>query len=798
MADLEQQATLLLDALDAAAIHWLDPAWGEPESMNDVIPMMQVLEQSNRLILGGHIYDASGNLVMHIHDEPAQNPNTHLYGQWLMESDETVFHWQGDRLLAGHALRKGPQPIGAISIELSTTPLKANLARVRQQGGIIALITIALGTGVAILLSRSITHPLQTIIRATQRIASGHFDEDVSVRSGREFTALADAFKAMTRQLRHSLAERNRVEMALRESEERYALAVQGANDGLWDWNLRTSDVYFSPRWKEMLGYADDELDNRLQSWFDRIHPEDVDTLKSAIAQHLQTQNQHLQVEYRMRHRNGTYIWMLSRGVAICDNQEVPYRMAGSQTDITPRKEAELQLFHAAFHDALTGLPNRSLLLKRLQEVLARSHDNPDILFIVLFLDIDRFKVINDSLGHNIGDELLLCIAQRLKNSLRTSDLVARLGGDEFVILIEGIHRMVDVVDIAERIQQKFQVPFSLQGHDIVATASIGIVLCNAGYETCDEILRDADISMYQAKDRGKAQYVIFHPDMHTGTINRLKAENDLRTALEDREFSLHYQPIVNLGTGEFVGFEALIRWQHRERGWVSPTEFIPIAEETGLIIPIGAWVLNEACLQIHTWNTNFAVRQPFSISVNLSSDQITQADLVDQVVRILTLSGLSASQLKIEITESVIMENLEIACYKLQALQHLGIQIYIDDFGTGYSSLGYLQKLPVDALKIDRSFVSKIGIDTSSEEIVRAIVMLANGLGKKVIAEGIETIEQQEWLQRLGCHYAQGYLFSKPLNKNDSTNLMLSLFQKNAHAPSYLEIISCLLPEAH
>ncbi len=796
--ELEQKATLLLDALDVAVVRWLDEPMTEPSSINDLHQIIQTLENANTLVLSGHVYDSSGRAIAQIYGNSPEHFEAHTYGDQVIESEGTSFYWHSDRLFAGRTIYEGTQNLGAIGIELSTAPLQASITRARQWGLLIALITTALSTGIVVLISRSIVNPLRAIIIAAQRIASGHFDEQVSVQSGKEFSALADAFNAMTQQLRHSMAERSQAEIALRESEERYALAVQGANDGLWDWNLRTGEVYFSPRWKEMLGYADDEIDNWLHNWFDRVHPEDTDTLKSAIAHHLQTQNQHLQVEYRMRHRSGDYIWILSRGVAVHDNQDIPYRISGSQTDITSRKEAEFKLFHAAFHDALTELPNRLLLIECLEDMLKRSHENSDFLFVVLFLDIDRFKVINDSLGHTVGDELLLCIAQRLKSGLCEADLVARLGGDEFVILVEGIHRVTDAVDIAERIQQKLRESFSLRGYDIIATASIGIVLCDSSYTTSNEILRDADISMYQAKERGKAQYAIFHPDMHRSTINRLKAENDLRTALDRCEFDLHYQPIVDLSTEEFVGFEALIRWQHRERGWVSPVEFIPIAEETGLIIPIGTWVLSEACHQVFDWNTSFSLRQPFTVSVNLSSDQIAQSNLVDQVTRILSHSQLSASQLKIEITESVIMENLDVACYKLQALQHLGVQIYIDDFGTGYSSLGYLQKLPVDALKIDCSFIQKIGIDASSEEIVRTILMLANGLGKKVIAEGIETVEQKEWLQRLGCHYAQGYLFSKPLSKSHATDMVLSSFRKNIQPTSYMEILGCLLPESN
>ncbi|MEB3213739.1 MAG: EAL domain-containing protein, partial [Leptolyngbyaceae bacterium] len=698
-------------------------------------------------------------------------------------------------LYAGRAISGHPR-YRAISLELSTAQLDANLARVWHRGVAIALFSTTLGATLAVIVSRSVTKPLRTITEATRRIAEGHLDEYVAVPPDNDCAALANAFNAMTRKLRDSVTERDRVEAALRESKERYALAVKGANDGLWDWNLKTSQVYFSPRWKEMLGYAEESLEESPHEWFDRVHPDDLDILKSAIAAHLQGQTHHLKVEYRMQHQAGHYLWMLSRGVVVRDEKDAPYRMSGSQTDITLQKKTESQLFHAAFHDTLTGLPNRAMLLKRLETFLRRSHNTPDYMFAVLFLDFDRFKVVNDSLGHNVGDQLLVEIAQRLQQSLRRSDMVARLGGDEFIMLLEGIYDLASITDLAERIQQKLKTPFSIHGHDIVSTASIGIVVCDSAYKHAEEVLRDADICMYRAKESGRAQYIVFHPDMHTGTLDRLKSENDLRDALKREEFTLNYQPIVKLATGEFVGFEALIRWHHPEKGWVSPGEFIPLAEETGLIVPIGAWTLDRACIQVRQWNLSFSKDTPFSISVNLSTNQIAQPDLIHQIRQTLEHSQLSASQLKIEITESVIMENLDVACSKLQALRDMGIQIYIDDFGTGYSSLGYLQKLPVDVLKIDRSFVKNIGVDVGSEEIIRAIVMLADGLGKTVIAEGIETVDQQQWLSRLGCQYAQGYLFSRPLDSGNAETFISQLFDPHSTDSPYADILDQLLPK--
>lgn len=780
-AELEEQATLLLDTLSAATVDW-----HASTDLDSLANLAEALGKDTPLLISGHVYNAAGQIIA---DTNPDNPLRYAepQGQVTIEADGTVFDWQVNQLVAYRSVLYGSRRLGAVSIGLSTDPLKAKLTRVQQRGLIVAVITTLSGGVIATLISRSITRPLRSIMTATRRIAAGHFDERVEILSQDEFSVLAIAFNDMVEQLQQTLVKRQHVEQALRESEERYALAVQGANDGLWDWNLRTSDVYFSPRWKAILGYGEHEISNSLQSWFDRVHAEDVDPLKSAIADHLQNHTPHVQVEYRMQHRNGHYCWILSRGVAIRDDEGTPYRMSGSQTDITIRKEAEFRMVYEAMHDTLTGLPNRTFLLKRIDSVLQRSHIDLEFKFAVLFLDFDRFKIVNDSLGHKIGDTLLIGIAQRLEKCLRSNDLVARLGGDEFVLLLEGIHQLQDATDVADRIQQQMSTPFKLNGHDLITTASIGIVMGGHTYQSADEILRDADISMYQAKERGKAQYAVFHPSMHEGMLNRLNAENDLRDALVRREFKLHYQPIINLKTGAIIGFESLLRWHHRKRGALSPNEFISLAEETGLIIPIGEWAIAEACRHAHQWTIERPDSPPFTVSVNLSSNQIAQPDLIPRIVGILTQTRLPATQLRIEITESVIMENLDAACCKLEALRHLGIKVYIDDFGTGYSSLGYLQTLPVDALKIDQTFVRRIGLDKGSEEIVRTVVMLAKGLGMDVIAEGVETSEQQCWLQLLECDYAQGFLFSTPLDA-DSVGLLLQHHPQREHIAMHSE----------
>jgi diguanylate cyclase (GGDEF)-like protein/PAS domain S-box-containing protein len=560
------------------------------------------------------------------------------------------------------------------------------------------------------------------------------------------------------------ITARKHSEKALPESEERYALAVQGANDGIWDWNLKTNEIYFSPRWKAMLGYLDDEINNTLGEWFDRIHPDDFSGFKRCLEAHQDGLTPHFEHEHRIRHRDGEYRWMLSRGLAVRDPEGKPTRMAGSQSDITTRKQAEVQLLHDALHDALTGLPNRVLLMERLRHAIQLAKRHEDYHFAVLFLDIDRFKLINDGLGHLVGDRLLVAIAQKLSVCLHLGDTVARLGGDEFVILLEDVKGIGEVTNVVNRIQREMSQPFNINEHEIFTSSSIGIALSEAGRECSEDVLRDADTALCRAKARGRACYEIFNASMRTRAIALLQLETDLRRAIDRQEFHLYYQPIVSLRSYRIVGFEALLRWQHPERGMISPTEFIPIAEETGLIIPLGIWVLREACQQMRSWQMQLSQNASLTVSVNLSGKQFTP-DLIGQICQILQETQLHAQHLKLEITESVLIENADSAATLLSQLQSFGIKLSMDDFGTGYSSLSYLYRFPVDTLKIDRSFISKIDTDGEQLAIVRTIMTLAWNLGLDVVAEGIETHKQLAQMKALQCEYGQGYFFSPPLD---------------------------------
>ena len=572
------------------------------------------------------------------------------------------------------------------------------------------------------------------------------------------------------------VTERVRAEEALRISEERFALAVKGANDGLWDWSIADDRMYFSPRWKAMLGHGDEEIRNHSDEWFSRVHPDDSAKLRWDLQEHLVGGSPLFEHEYRMEHKDGTYRWMLCRGAAVRDAEGNATRVAGSLTDITERKLAERQLVHDAFHDVLTQLPNRGLFSDLVARAVGRLRRHDDYLFAVLFLDLDRFKLVNDSLGHSVGDELLVAVARRLERCVRPGDTVARLGGDEFTILLDGIKAPNDATRVADRVQRELARPFGLGGQEVFTTVSIGIALSTSGYEHPDHLLRDADIAMYRAKSLGKARYEVFDREMHALASAQLELETDLRRALDRGEFRVHYQPIVSLATGRATGFEALVRWQHPTRGLLLPGEFIPSAEETGLIIPLGRWVLGEACRTVRgLCHGGEQADRPLSVSVNLSPRQFRHPNLVGEVREELEASGLPPECLRLEITESTVMENAEPSLVMLAQLRALGVQLHLDDFGTGYSSLSYLPRFPIDTLKIDRSFVSGMGPRGENAEIVSIIVMLAHSLGMEVIAEGVETAEQLAMLRALQCGHVQGFYLSRPVPPEEVPALLAS-----------------------
>ncbi len=700
------------------------------------------------------------------------------------------------------------------------------------------------------------------------------------------------------------IGDRKQAEASLRASEERWQLALQGNNDGIWDWDPQTNEVFYSSRWKEMLGYLDQEVGNTIKEREDRIHPEDRNHVFETLQAHLKQELPTYGCEYRLRCKGGEYKWVLDRGQALWDKKGTVTRMVGSCTDIndrkqaeanlrsseerfraiveqaavgisqldrdgyyvkvnekfcsllgyhesellgknyrditysedlddnmdfsqqlwqgeipsfsmekryvrkdkglqwtnvtvslvspsnqeaaytiaivediSARKEAEEKLTYTAFYDTLTELPNRNLFIDRLQGTLRKSQRHLNRLYSVLYIDLDRFKVVNDSLGHHAGDDLLVQIGRRLLGCVRGNDMVARLGGDEFAILLDDVESVDDATNIADRIQDRLRHPFRIQNHDFYTSASIGIALSieptsQCPYHRWESWMRDADIAMYAAKRKGKACYQVFDASMHQATLTQLHIENDLRQAIAHGELDLYFQPIVCLQDLTLKGFEALVRWNHPQRGWVSPSDFVAVAEETDLILQLGQWVLETACQKIRVWHDVGWMKPGMTVNVNISGRQFTQPKLVERIHTTVLEGGVDPAHLRIEVTETAITENLESVIDRLARLQTLGIQSCIDDFGTGYSSLSRLQSFPIHALKVDQSFVQRMG-DEEGIAIVRTILNLARGLRMSTVAEGIETLDQLTRLKGLGCDFGQGYLFSRPLNATQAEFLL-------------------------
>ncbi|HET9741613.1 MAG TPA: EAL domain-containing protein [Terriglobales bacterium] len=578
-----------------------------------------------------------------------------------------------------------------------------------------------------------------------------------------------------------------RVRRELAEKDQLFQVITENAADMIAVIDNNGQRLYNSPAYQKVLGYSAEDL--KSTSSIEQIHPDDRDRVAEAAAKARST-GRGERLEYQVQHKDGTWRILESTASVIRGRSGEIESLVVVNRDITDRKRAEERLAHNSLHDSLTNLPNRSLFLERVRHALTLSQRHRTYKFAVLFIDIDQFKLFNDSLGHTHGDELLVQIAKRLSASLRGTDTIsrpkfvgdkevvdeteslARLGGDEFTVLIEDIRDSSDAIRVAERIQERMQLPFHVGGHEVVTSASIGIVFSASSYGRPDEVVRDAEIAMYRAKREGKALCRVFDNAMHVLAVKRLRLETELRKALELGEFRVHYQPLLSLPDQRVVGFEALSRWE-KNGTLVPPGEFITVADETGIILPINRLLLREACEQLRAWHRRFPSDPPLRMSVNITPKQFAQPDLVPQMAAVLEELGMEPRNLDVEITETIAMNDAEKSGQVLKELKALGVHLSIDDFGTGYSSLSRLHAFPVDALKIDRAFISKIGADAESLEMVRVIVMLAHNLGLSVVAEGVETAEQMEQLTQMDCEVAQGFLFSRPVDHSSAEKFL-------------------------
>jgi|GEM_PF-5565241 len=561
--------------------------------------------------------------------------------------------------------------------------------------------------------------------------------------------------------LKHEIAQRKQVEEALQKSEEKYRLAMSASKDGLWDWDILSGTVYYNSSWKRILGLQ--SIENNLQSWEHRIYEKDKDNVLTSLRDHLSGRSEAWQEEHRLKKDNGQWVWVLSRGQVVKrDSQGNPLRMIGTMADISSQKENEKIIQTQANYDSLTLLPNRKLFHELLDKEIKQANRDRGQIWI-LFMDLDGFKEINDTFGHRQGDKLLVMVAKRIQSMIRQSDVVARLGGDEFVIILHTINEPSDIDRIATNLIEKISEKYILENNELYVTTSIGIANYPNDAENVDDLLKFADQSMYAAKKEGKNQYTYFRPEFQYASLIRMQIAADIRKAIKNDEFELYYQPIFKLDTKEIHKAEVLIRWNHPEKGLISPGGFIHVAEESSVICDIGLWIFDQVLKQLKSWHA--FVGENFQLSINMSPLQLkTKEKKYHFWINALNNPFFSGKNIVLEITEGLLIQNEPNVNKKLLEFRDAGIQVAIDDFGTGYSSLSYLKEFDIDYLKIDQSFIRNLETGSKEESLSEAIVVMAHKLGLEVIAEGIETEKQYEILKSMGCDYGQGYLFSKPL----------------------------------
>jgi len=636
--------------------------------------------------------------------------------------------------------------------------------------GVVAIVVIIVAM---LIINKQVFEPIKKITTGLHAIQNGHLAEQKAIHDlglTPEIGNLVQVFNKFSELLKSKETQ----ELALKASEERYDLAMKGTNDGIWDWDLEKNTCFYSPRWRSILGYTEESIHNLPTEWLTRVHADDLEGLQADINAHLEGKTAHFENEHRLLHANGNYVWVWARGLALFNDQKKAFRIAGSITDNTKRKEFESRLLHDAMHDPLTNSPNREYFLEILTSSLGRTHRKEDYHAAVIYMDLDRFKLINDGIGYSAGDELLIEVSQRLKRTLRVMDSVARIGGDEFGILLEDINGLQDAIQITRRLHKILTQPIILEKQEIIPNASFGIVMLTRGYLNAEEILQDADTALNQAKANGRGRFEIFDKEMHLYTLAKLKTESELNQAIKKKELQVYFQPAIDTKSGDIDYIEALLRWQHPEKGLIPTDEIIPIAEETGIIAAIDKMVLKTACIEAKKWlDMGFT---DLRVSVNISSKMLLNPDLGDIIRTVLADTELPYPNLILEITESVGVYTSGTAIQNLFELTGIGIRIFLDDYGRVASSLEQLKRLPLQAIKISQAFIKDLPVNSNDAAIIDAIISMAHILDLKVIGVGIDNLNQMKYLTKKNCDFIQGYLYAQPM---DSSTFLKMLIEK-------------------
>lgn len=665
--------------------------------------------------------------------------------------------------------------VGFLQFGVSASPLTLARQAIIRQGAAIALIeivlTIVLLSGVGYLLTRK----LGRLLAGSQAIAEGHLDHRIPEGGHDELARLSHHFNLMAAHLQARIGELQEAARRLHASEERYALAIRGANDGLWDWDIAAGTVYLSPRFHEIAGHGTETLPPHASGFFHLLHPEDEPLWRQRLIAHLKGQTPQFMLEHRIRQQDGSYRWVQTRGVALHDERGRAVRMAGAIGDIHQRKEAEARLQFDALHDGLTGLPNRTLFIEHLDRALGLQRCGSGQPFAVLTINLERFRLVNDSFGHAAGDELLRRLGGRIAAAMRDGDIAARVGGDQFALLLNGIAEPADALPLAEALRMRLAEPTVIAGHTLHSDCRIGVAL-SAGYQDdAQAMLRDADNALHRARQGGITAVAVFDASMHVQALSSLQLEADLRTALREGAIDVHFQPIVSIADGRVTSFEALARWRHPTAGQLSPGAFVPLAETIGLIHELGMQVLDRVCERLLAWQRRYHDAVP-PVSVNLSGRQLGRPRLADEIIARVAAHRVAPQLLRFEVTESIVANPDGPAAAHLERLREAGMAVLIDDFGTGFSALSYLHTIPCDVLKLDGSFVRSIVEDKRLRAIVGHSIRIAHDLGMKVVAECIETAEQAALLHGIGCDYGQGYFYSRPLDDEGVARLLAAL----------------------